>query len=196
MNKREFLSQLEKALSGLPPKDVEGYLTFYSEMIDDRMEDGLTEGEAIQKIGPAGRIAAQITTDAPAAKTAEQKGDVPKRSGWKTALLMIGAPLRLSLLLAALAVILALYAALGALVITAWAVFTALICGGIGSIVSGVWLLFGGHALTGVAMIGAGLVSAGLSIFVFFGCRAFSGAALRWTKKIGNKIKRAFSRHA
>ena len=45
MRKQEFLAQLRKALSGLPQDEIEERLTFYGEMIDDRMEEGLSEEE-------------------------------------------------------------------------------------------------------------------------------------------------------
>ena len=38
MNKSEFLEELRKGLAGLPKDDVEERLTFYGEMIDDRIE--------------------------------------------------------------------------------------------------------------------------------------------------------------
>ena len=41
MTKIQFLLALNKALSGLPQDEIEERLTFYSEIIDDRMEDGL-----------------------------------------------------------------------------------------------------------------------------------------------------------
>ena len=47
MGKDAFLAQLRKGLAGLPQKDIEERLTFYSEMIDDRMEEGLSEEEVI-----------------------------------------------------------------------------------------------------------------------------------------------------
>ena len=51
MNKQEFVERLRKGLSGLPQDDIEERLTFYSEMIDDRMEEGLSEEEAVGEIG-------------------------------------------------------------------------------------------------------------------------------------------------
>ena len=49
MNKQEFLSRLRKQLKGL--EDKEERITFYSEMIDDRMEEGLSEEEAVAAVG-------------------------------------------------------------------------------------------------------------------------------------------------
>jgi uncharacterized membrane protein len=60
MNKQDFLAQLKESLASLPANDAEERLCFYSEMIDDRMEDGLSEGEAILSIGSVPEIAAQI----------------------------------------------------------------------------------------------------------------------------------------
>ena len=45
MTKKEFLSGLRKKLSGLPQEDSEERLNFYSEIIDDRVEEGLSEEE-------------------------------------------------------------------------------------------------------------------------------------------------------
>ena len=60
MNKQEFLTELKKALSPLSKADLEERLSFYSEMIDDRMEEGLSEEEAVAAIGSPDEIAAQI----------------------------------------------------------------------------------------------------------------------------------------
>ena len=56
MTKLEFLSALGKGLSGLPQDEVEERLNFYSEMIDDRMEEGLPEEEAVAQIGAVDEI--------------------------------------------------------------------------------------------------------------------------------------------
>lgn len=53
MTKEEFLTKLSNGLSGYPAKDREEYLLFYGEMIDDRMEEGLTEEDAVGEIGTA-----------------------------------------------------------------------------------------------------------------------------------------------
>ena len=47
MTKQDFLCALQKRLSGLPMRELEERLGFYGEMIDDRMEDGLSEADAV-----------------------------------------------------------------------------------------------------------------------------------------------------
>ena len=49
MSKQEFLEQLRRGLPGLPREDIEERLKFYSEMLEDRMEEGLSEEEAKQR---------------------------------------------------------------------------------------------------------------------------------------------------
>ena len=51
MNRFEFLANLSANLSDLTPEDRRRVTDYYTEMIDDRMEEGLTEEEAISSIG-------------------------------------------------------------------------------------------------------------------------------------------------
>ena len=46
MNKSDFLAALDEALRQLPPENRRATLDYYSEMIDDRIEDGLPEADA------------------------------------------------------------------------------------------------------------------------------------------------------
>ena len=43
MNKIGFILELKDKLSALPKSEVEERLSFYCEMIEDRIEDGLSE---------------------------------------------------------------------------------------------------------------------------------------------------------
>ena len=63
MNKEEFLNALRSALAGLPQEDIEERLAFYSESIDDRVEDGLTEEEAVEAIGTVAEVRDQIMAE-------------------------------------------------------------------------------------------------------------------------------------
>ena len=56
MTKHEFLQQLKEKMKGLPEADIEDCVNFYSEMIDDRIEEGLSEEEAVKDIGDADEI--------------------------------------------------------------------------------------------------------------------------------------------
>ena len=193
MSKQEFLVQLRKGLSGLPQEDIEERLTFYSEMIDDQMEEGITEEDAVSRIGSVDTIISQIKADIPLAKLVREK-ITPKKHVkiWEIVLLVLGSPIWLSLLIAALAVILSLYASLWSVVISLWAVFGSLIGCAFGGVVTGIVIACSGNALSGIAMLAAGIICAGLSIFMFYGCKAATKGILILTKKFAVWIKNCF----
>ncbi len=51
MKKAEFLALLRERLADFSNEDAEKSAAFYSEMIDDRMEEGMTEEEAVAALG-------------------------------------------------------------------------------------------------------------------------------------------------
>ena len=193
MTKREFLSRLNEGLSGLPQEDAAGRLAFYSEMIDDRIEDGLSEEEAVAGIGPVEKIVAQIIEETPLTTLAKEKLRPKRRLRvWEIVLLVLGSPLWLSLLLAAFAVVLTVYLAIWVLVLSLWIVDLAFFAAFLGGLIAGVLFFTGSGILSGLPVLGAGLVFAGLSIFLFFLCRETTKCAAVLTKKIGSKIKSSF----
>lgn len=193
MNKQEFLVQLRRELSGLPKEDIDERLTFFSEMIDDRVEDGVPEETAICEIGSVDTLVSQIIADYPLGKLVKEK-ITPKRKpkAWETVLLVLGAPVWLPLLIAAFVVILSLYIVLWSVIICLWAVFASFAAGGLAGAAAGVYFAAGGNGLTGIAVIGAGLACLGLSVFVFFGCKAATKGILALTKKLAIRIKNCF----
>ena len=42
MTREQFLEQLRQALSGMKAEELEGVISYYDEMLDDRMEAGMT----------------------------------------------------------------------------------------------------------------------------------------------------------
>ncbi len=81
MNRQEFLVQLRKGLSGLSQDDIEECLTFYSEAIDDRMEEGLSEEEAISAVGFVDEIVTQVVTETSLAKITKEKMSIKRSTG-------------------------------------------------------------------------------------------------------------------
>ena len=67
MTKLNFILSLNEKLSGLPQNDIEERLRFYTEMIEDRMEEGLSEEEAVLAVGSVDEIAEQILAEASSA---------------------------------------------------------------------------------------------------------------------------------
>lgn len=195
MSKQEFLGLLRKGLSGLPQDDIEERLTFYSEMIEDRMEEGLSEEDAVAAAGSVDEIVAQVIADTPLAKIAKERIKPKRRlKGWETVLLILGSPIWFSLAVAAFAVLFSLYVSLWAVIISLWAVFVSLAACSVGGVLACVIFAAGGSGASGVAMLAAGLACAGLTVFLFYGCRAAAKGALRLTKNVAIRIKNCFIR--
>ena len=72
MNKREFFAELRTKLSGAPQSDVEDRLIFYGEMIDDRIEEGMSEEEAVAAVGDIDAIVSDIISDIPLASIVKE----------------------------------------------------------------------------------------------------------------------------
>ena len=60
MNKQEFANALRRALDGYPTDEVERSVAFYIEMIDDCMENGMTETDAVASVGSVEEVARKI----------------------------------------------------------------------------------------------------------------------------------------
>lgn len=57
MTRDEFLGRLGELLACLPAEQVEETKAFYAEAIADRMEDGMSEEEAVAAMGTPGEVA-------------------------------------------------------------------------------------------------------------------------------------------
>ena len=201
MNKSEFLAELRSRLVGLPQNEIEERISFYSEMIDDRVEEGATEEDAVAGIGSIDEIVAQILEDVPLwsivkekVKKKRKKTEKKRRSlkAWEIVLIVLGFPVWLPLLIAAFAVILSLYLTLWALVISLWAVFVSLAACGLAGIVAGVGYAILVKPIDGILLVAAGLVCSGLAIFAFIGCKAATKGTARLAKKMIFGIKHLF----
>ena len=193
MKKLDFILTLRSRLLCLPEDVADEWLLFYSEMIDDRMEEGLSEEEAVAAAGSMDEIVQQIIAETPLAAIAK-KSLKPKRrlNALEIVLLILGSPIWFSLLLSGFAVVFSIYVVLWSVIISLWAVFVSVAISSIAVIVAGIVLICSGNALTGVVMLGAALICAGLSILMFFGCKAATKGILLLTKQIGIWIKNCF----
>ena len=195
MSKQEFLEQLRKSLSGFPKGEVEERLSFYEEMIDDRIEEGLSEEEAIAAVGPVNTIVLQAVEETPL-KTLVKERVIPKRrlAVWEIILLVLGSPIWLSLIIAGAAVLFSLYAVLWSLVITFWAVFVSFVAGAFSGIAAGIFLCARGDVTQGLLFVCAGLVLCGLSIYTFYLCKAATKGLVGCSAKLAIGVKNLFRR--
>ena len=177
MKKQEFLDALKKELWALPEADQQNSLEYYAEMIDDRMEEGLSEEEAVAAIGDMEEIVAQILTETPRPpvvvqpekQTAQPKQAKQKRQlmPWMIVLLVLGAPLWLSLLVGVGGGVFGVYVGLWSVVIALYATAFALAVSGIGLLVAAFSLLWICQFAKCAVVVGAALLCAGFAILVF-----------------------------
>ena len=195
MTKQEFFAQLREKLSGAPQSEIEDRLIFYGEMIDDRIEEGMSEEDAVAAVGDVDSIVSEIISAIPMSAIVKEKTKSKKKmKAWEIVLLVLGSPIWLSLLVAAIIIIVAVYISIWSIVISLWAVGAAMAGCALGSIAILVLNCIYGSVWTGLAFLGAGLVLAGISIFWFFGCKALTKCVVLLTKKIILWIKKLFVR--
>lgn len=174
MNKKKFLSALEQALADLTRKDRRKTLDFYRELIDDRLEEGLTEEAVIADIGAPETIAEQVLSELPQRK----------KISWGIILLLIlGFPLWFPLLITAAVLLLT------AVIILFAAELTFAACG-IAGVLGGLILLILWKPYAALAMIGPGLVCLGLAIPLWFLCILTAKGIWRLTQKTCRSIFR------
>jgi len=181
MLKQEFLYKLEKRLSALPQKERKERLAFYAEMIDDRMEEGLSEEEAVSAVGEVKALAREVT-EATAGDENVKEPARKSKSPWTTAAIVLGSPVWLSLRIALAAVAVSVYAAVFSVVVSLWAVFAAVIGSSIGAIVLAAAGFMQGSVSKGIFPLGISLFAAGAGIFLFFGCKGVTRGGLTAAK--------------
>lgn len=195
MKKNEFLLELKERLVGLSEVDMKQSLDYYEEMIDDRMEDGLSEDEAVKAVGTPAEIASTILNEMPLAKLVKARVK-PKRklAAWEMVLLILGSPLWLSVLATLIMAVLSVYLALWSVIAMLWSAELAI---GLGAL-SGLLLLpisiLQGNLWTGVVLFGMGLFLVGLSVFGFFLCLYITKGLCVISKKLFLFIKSRFIR--
>lgn len=193
MNKYTFLEILRKKLNGLPEDDINERLTFYSEIIDDKIEEGIPEEEAVAQLGTIENIVSQIMFEIPLSRLVKEKVK-PNRvlKIWEIILLILGSPLWFSLLIAVFSVLISLYAVIWTFVITLWAVEFTLIACSFSGIAATVIVMLKGNITTGLFLLGSALICAGISIFGFYSCKLALKGILILSKKIFLGIKSCF----
>ena len=188
MKKQEFLEKLKGSLWAMPEADIRNSLEYYSEMIDDRMEDGLSEEEAVAAIGDLDEIVSQILGETPRPPQVVQN-ETPKKNRtpiWLIVLLVLGFPVWGSLLIAAAAVVFSVWVSLWSVVISLYATAFALGVSALGCIL-GSFFMVGGFAEVIVAW-GAALVCAGLAILFFMLSNLVAKGMVALTKWVWNSI--------
>lgn len=194
MSKADFLRLLERALMQLSEEERQKNLEYYSELLDDMMEEGMTEAEATAKLGSPNQIAQSILQEMPLGKLVSTR--MKPKSGWTPlaiVLAVVGSPVWVPLLLATVAIVLAVFVSIWALGFAAVAVVIALAVAVVAAPIFAVRAAVMTLPL-GLMLLGAGLVLLGLC--VLGGLMAVELCKLLWqlTVWLAHKIKGLFIR--
>ena len=182
MNKQEYLTQLRAALACLPEGEIEESVAFYTEMIDDRVADGLTEEEATAQLDDPKAAARAIIADLPVVPRTVVRTKQRNRALYWT-LVILGSPLWLTLLLAEGMLVLAGLLTIWCLILGLWLLAAGLLAGGPLGIGVCLWALAVGQPAYGVFELGSGLLCFGLGLFCLHGAVAASKTLMQVSRQ-------------
>ena len=194
MTKKEFLKELKSRLALLPSDDVEASIEYYSEMIDERIEEGMDEESAVASLPTPEKAAADVISEMSISKLVKARIK-PKRTldTWEIVLIILGSPIWISLILSAVSVVFSVYISLWSVVASFWMVGISIFATALASLASGLALLIiAGNAGAGMLFLGAAIFLTGIGIFGFWGCKAVTVFMLKLSKLILKWIKNCF----
>ena len=171
MNRADFLRDLTQQLKNLPGTEIEKLINFYDEMIQDRVEDGMSEDEAVESIGSVMNAAEAAMQDVslPAlmkARVKKSREKSPSKALWLT-LVILGFPIWLPLLLIFFIAFFIIYLSLWILTISFYIIeFIFAVCS-IGGIVMSIVYTFKHSIPIGICLFGFSLVLGAIAIAGF-----------------------------
>jgi len=189
MNKAEFLRALDSKLAQLPAEERRRHLEYFSEMLDDMMEDGAQEYEAVESLGPVSQVAERILQETPLPLLVRSR--MRPAGGWTALtviLLILGMPVWLPIFAALAAVVLAVYVVFWAMIIAGFAVVLAIGAAAVVLLIAAV----SGALLTAAQVlmaVGGAVLLTGLCILAFLAAVAVARGLLRLTVAFGRGIR-------
>ena len=133
--------------------------------------------------------------DMPLTKLVKAKMKKRRRmTGIEIALLIVGFPIWLPILISLFAVALSVYVSLWAAVISLYAADLSLAAGSLAGLLGAIMMFVGGHPASALLFLGAMLVLVGLAILLFFGCNATAKGVWKLGKLTLRGIKACFVR--
>ncbi len=195
MTKSDFLNSIQSRLNGLPEDEIQKSIDYYSEMIDDRIEDGMSEEEAVSEIGSVDEAIKGILDNIPLSKMIKAKAKKERTlKTWQIVLVSVTSPIWAPLLFTFFILIAVFYLVAWVCVIAFFAVDLALFLSGIASFIVGIATLFR-FAVAGPLMaISAGLILIGGAVMLFIPLMKLSKQTAKLAKKIVLWIKSWFIR--
>lgn len=188
MNRNEFSRELRRRLTELKNAEVNKTVEFYNEMIDERIDAGLTEEEAVADLGSIDDIVAQVKNNAAPENI---KSRISKLQVWQWVLIVLGAPLWAPVLVAVFAAVFSIYIGIWSVLISGFAVVLGFVLAAIAFIVVMVGAIIAGLFAKTILYVGGALICASLAIFIFiavYGCTKLvikaTVAGVKWVGRL------------
>ena len=191
MTKQEFLTSLRAKLQGLPKEDIDERVSFYEEMINDRIDEGEDEETAVAGLGSVDDVVRTIAADIPLAKIVKHRMTPKKRiPGWVIALIIVSFPFWLPLVITSLSLVFSGFVLIWAMVIVAYSVEAAFVGAAISSGAAFMVSIVEGEI--NLVALGSCILSVGAAILMIFGCIYATIGTAKLTKRIVTGIKMIF----
>ena len=189
MNKASYLAQIRQLLQNLPEEDRERSLAFYAESIDDRIEDGMSEEEAVASLESPEEAAKTILMDMPIQKLVKARVKERRMGAPEIILLILGFPLWFPLLLTVFALALTFYLVVWTLVLVLAAVVLALGLGAVAGVIAAIYYIIKAGLPLFLLCLGAALVLTGLAILFGFAVKGMGRLAVKLGKAMVRGLK-------
>lgn len=191
MNKQEYIEALRAELSGMNKSEVSKTIEFYSELIDDALEDGVSEEEAVAGLEQPETVAARMRR--------EETADTKKRG--HTVLFVIAivlaSPIWLPIAVSVIAVLFSVYISLWAVVISLMVSAAGSGVGAIAGTAAAVMMFNSRGIADSLFILGSALVIAGAAILLMYlSCIAakyyikMSAAGISWLRVKARRLRK------
>ena len=161
MKKNEFLDSLRQNLKCLPKQDLVRIIDYYNEMIEDKIDAGESEETAVFSVGTIEEITVETLKESGREKL--KKSFNGKR---QLVYLIIGAPLWVPLLIAALCTVLVCYISAWATVFSIAVTEVSLLIASPLEVIAAIITMFVSSVPLGFVELGIAICGIGLSILV------------------------------
>lgn len=172
MNKKDFIGALTDRLGEIPQAELERSVEYYSEMIDDRIEDGMSEEEAVAQIGSVDDAVSEVLSGISLPKLIKNKASRHKSSSAaQTVLAVLTFPIWFPIMLTAIILFITFFILIITLVIALSTIPFSFGISALAALIGFVVLLFTARGPSASLLLGGGLVCLGIFLLV---CPAFT----------------------
>lgn len=189
--KNEFLIKLRAALKGLPQEEIERTIDYYSEIIDDAVEDGEDEQTVIDRQGSIDDIAENIINEVPVRKLVREGIKDFHMSAALVILLIMASPIWFPVFTALFILLFTLYIMLWVVAAVLFAVLFAIALSGAAMLITTPFLV-PVNPVKAMLSLGMALICGGFAVFLFYMSIWYVKLTAKFTLFLIRQIKNIF----